>query len=125
MPVLRTFTRVYVDELDAALPTFVELTGEQPSLRFPYLDLELAAVGPHLLVAGTPEALAPFRATHATAIVTSLDEILALLGTHGGEILDGPNTVPTGRNLTARHPGGAIVEYVEHHEEARASLGIA
>ncbi|MEV5329695.1 hypothetical protein AB0K67_36690 [Nonomuraea sp. NPDC052634] len=31
----------------------------------------------------------------------------------GGETLDGPNDVPTGRNLTVRHPGGAIVEYVE------------
>ncbi|MFD0364224.1 hypothetical protein ACFQZZ_22495 [Nocardia sp. GCM10030253] len=31
----------------------------------------------------------------------------------GGQLLDGPNDVPTGRNLTVRHPGGAIIEYVE------------
>ncbi|MFB6889350.1 VOC family protein [Kitasatospora sp. NPDC056327] len=122
MPVVRTYTRVYVDDLDTALPAFVGLTGEQPSLRFAYRGLELAAVGGHLLLAGTPEALAPYRATHATVIITSLDEALALLAEHGGEILDGPNTVPTGRNVTVRHPGGAIVEYVEHHEEAIARL---
>ncbi|WP_327680856.1 VOC family protein [Kitasatospora sp. NBC_00458] len=122
MPVVRTYTRVYVDDLDTALPTFVELTGEQPSLRFPYRDLELAAIGGHLLVAGTPEALAPYRATHATLIVTSLDEVLALVDALGGEVLDGPNTVPTGRNLTARHPGGAVLEYVEFHAEARATM---
>lgn len=28
-------------------------------------------------------------------------------------MLDGPNEVPTGRNATARHPGGAVFEYVE------------
>ncbi|WP_406203240.1 hypothetical protein OH807_26415 [Kitasatospora sp. NBC_01560] len=122
MPVVRTLTRVYVDDLDAALPTFVGLTGEQPSLRFPYRDLELASIGGHLLIAGTEEALAPYRGTHATVIVTSLDEVLALVATHGGEILDGPNAVPTGRNLTARHPGGATVEYVEFHAEAAATL---
>ncbi|MEV6975193.1 hypothetical protein [Kitasatospora sp. NPDC093806] len=121
MPVVRTYTRVYVDDLDTALPTFVALTGEQPALRFPYRGLELAAVGDHLLVAGTDEALAPYRATHTTLVVTSLDEVLALLATHGGEVLDGPNAVPTGRNLTARHPGGAVVEYVEFHEQARAA----
>ncbi|NUW46462.1 hypothetical protein [Nonomuraea rhodomycinica] len=79
-----TYARIYVDDLDTALPTFEALTGERPGLRFSYRDLELAGIGGCLLVAGTPEAL-----------------------------LDGPNDVPTGRNLTIRHPGGAVVEYVE------------
>jgi hypothetical protein len=41
-------------------------------------------------------------------LVDSLDEILT-----SGTVLDGPNTVPTGRNATLRHPGGAVIEYVE------------
>ncbi|MFG2911109.1 hypothetical protein ACGF13_39435 [Kitasatospora sp. NPDC048286] len=108
MPALDTLARVYVDDLDIALPTFVALVGEPPRLRFEYRDLELARVGGFLLIAGTPEALAPYRDTHATVLVDSLDEIL-----DSGTVLDGPNAVPTGRNATLRHPGGAIIEYVE------------
>ncbi|QKV96974.1 hypothetical protein HUT19_39140 [Streptomyces sp. NA02950] len=115
---LTTFARVYVDDLDTALPTFAELTGEQPGLRFHYSDLQLATTGGFLLLAGTDDALAPYRGTHATAIVGSLAEILRLAAQHGGEVLDGPNEVPTGRNLTVRHPGGATIEYVEFNATA-------
>ncbi|MEU3861311.1 VOC family protein [Streptomyces sp. NPDC028722] len=122
VPVLATFARVYVDDLDAALPTFVELTGEQPRLRFTYRDLDLATVGGYLLLAGSEEALAPYRGTHATTIVESIDHVLRIAEQHGGEILDGPNEVPTGRNLTVRHPGGATIEYVQFHATARSTL---
>ncbi|MFL4906080.1 hypothetical protein ACJ6WF_23605 [Streptomyces sp. MMS24-I2-30] len=121
MAVLATFARVHVDDLAVALPAFVRLTGEQPRLRFSHRGLELAAIGGFLLLAGTAEALAPFRATHATAIVESVDEALRITEEHGGEILNGPDEVPTGRNVTVRLPGGAIVEYVEFHEEARSA----
>ncbi|MFF1404467.1 hypothetical protein [Streptomyces sp. NPDC058294] len=122
VPVLATFARVYVDDLEAALPTFVELTGEQPRLRFTYRGLDLATVGDYLLLAGSEEALAPYRGTHATTVVESIDHILRITERHGGEILEGPDEVPTGRNLTVRHPGGATIEYVQFHPTARATL---
>lgn len=122
MTVLATLARVYVDDLDVALPTFVELTGEQPRLRFTYRGLDLASVGGYLLLAGSEEALAPYRGTHAAAIVESIDRILSITEQHGGEILDGPNEVPTGRNLTVQHPGGATIEYVQFHAAARSAL---
>jgi hypothetical protein len=112
--VLATLARVYVDDLDVALPTFVELTGEQPRLRFTYRGLDLASIGGYLLLAGS--------GTHATAIVESIDRILSITEQHGGEILDGPNEVPTGRNLTVQHPGGATIEYVQFHAAARSTL---
>ncbi|MET9428331.1 MULTISPECIES: hypothetical protein [unclassified Streptomyces] len=112
MPVVATYARVYVDDLDTALPTFQALTGTEPELRFAYRGVELAAVGGYLLVAGTAEELAPFRDVQATTIVEDLDEILALVADEGSRILDGPNEVPTGRNLTVLHPGGAVIEYV-------------
>ncbi|MGP3974680.1 VOC family protein [Streptomyces sp. 8N114] len=114
MPAARTtLARVYVDDLDTALPTFVDLTGEQPRQRFSYRGLELATIGGFLLLAGTTEALAPYRGTHATVLVDSLDEALQITEQHSGKILDGPNMVPTGRNLTVRHQGGSTIEYVE------------
>ncbi|MFE9425093.1 hypothetical protein ACFYNO_19195 [Kitasatospora sp. NPDC006697] len=108
MPALATLARIYVDDLDTALPTFTALAGEQPRLRFDYRGLELASVGGFLLIAGTPEALAPYRATQATVLVDDLDAVLPT-----GTVLDGPNPVPTGRNATLRHPGGAVIEYVQ------------
>ncbi|MFJ8210480.1 hypothetical protein [Streptomyces sp. NPDC096033] len=122
MPALATLARVYVDDLDVALPTFVELTGEQPRLRFAYRDLTLASIGGFLLLAGTEEALAPYRGTHATALVESIDQVVRLTERDGGDILDGPNEVPTGRNLTVRHPGGATIEYVEFDAAALSAL---
>ncbi|MEU8032688.1 hypothetical protein AB0C13_29325 [Streptomyces sp. NPDC049099] len=120
--VLATLARVYVDDLDVALPTFVELTGEQPRLRFTYRELELASIGGYLLLAGSQEALAPYRGTHATTIVESIDRILHITEQHGGKVLDGPNEVPTGRNLTVQHPGGATIEYVQFHAAARSAF---
>ncbi|MGK5673211.1 VOC family protein [Micromonospora sp. URMC 106] len=124
MPTLATYARVYVEDLDTALPTFVRLTGEQPKLRFTYRDLELATVGGYLILGGSEAALAPYRGTHATAIVASLDEPLRITEEHGGEILDGPNDVPTGRNMTVRHPAGATIEYVEFAPETRSAAGV-
>ncbi|MEV7596304.1 hypothetical protein AB0O91_02835 [Kitasatospora sp. NPDC089797] len=113
MKVLATLARVYVDELDAALPTLRELTGEREGLRFPHAGVEVARIGGLLVVAGTEEALAPFRQVQGTLLVDDLDGLGELLRTLGGELLNGPNQVPTGRNATARHPGGAVFEYVE------------
>ncbi len=113
MAVLTTYARVYVDDLDVALPTFEALTGTEPGLRFAYEGVELAAIGAYLLVAGTPEALAPFRDVQATVIVDDLEEVFTVVAREGGRTLDGPNVVPTGRNLTILHPGGAVIEYVQ------------
>ncbi|MFF2146280.1 VOC family protein [Kitasatospora sp. NPDC058190] len=113
MKALATLARVYVDDLDVALPTLRELTGEQEGLRFPYAGVEVARIGGLLVVAGAEEALAPFRDVQATVLVDDLDGLGQLLRVQGGELLDGPNEVPTGRNATARHPGGAVFEYVE------------
>ncbi|MGW7410771.1 hypothetical protein ACWGI9_45200 [Streptomyces sp. NPDC054833] len=50
-------------------------------------------VGGYLLLAGSQEALAPYRGTHATTIVEPLDQVLHLTEQHGGTIFDGSNEV--------------------------------
>ncbi|MEU8761467.1 hypothetical protein [Streptomyces sp. NPDC048659] len=114
MKALTTLARLYVDDVDRALPALRELTGEEVGLRFPYAGVEVAVIGGFLLVAGTEEALAPFRAVQSTVLVDDLDGLPALLDTHGGELLAGPQEVPTGRNAMVRHAGGVVLEYVEH-----------
>jgi len=91
-----------------------ELTGQEPGLRFPYSGVEVASIGGFLVVAGTEEAMARFRGVQSTVLVDDLDGVQGLLAAHGGEVLSGPNQVPTGRNITVRHPGGVVIEYVQH-----------
>ncbi|MEW2087541.1 hypothetical protein [Streptomyces sp. NPDC005283] len=114
MKALATLARLYVDDLDRALPALRDLTGQESGRRFAHGDVEVASIGGFLLVAGTDEALAPFRDVQSTVLVDDLDGVQALLDTRGGEILSGPNQAPTGRNAIVRHPGGVVVEYVEH-----------
>jgi predicted enzyme related to lactoylglutathione lyase len=114
MKALATFARLYVDDLDEALPALRELTGQDVRTRFSYGEVEVASIGGFLLVAGSENALAPFRAVQSTVVVDDLDGLHALVSAHGGRLVDGPNEVPTGRNATVRHAGGFVVEYVEH-----------
>lgn len=80
----------------------------------PQIGLELAQIGDLLLIAGTDKALKPFRSAQATFLADSLDEFRAYLEEKGAEIIRGPSKVPTGRNMTVRHPDGSVIGYVEH-----------
>ncbi|KKG17930.1 glyoxalase [Methanosarcina sp. 2.H.T.1A.6] len=116
MKILKTLSRLYIPDLNPALEFYEELLGTPATMRFkiPQIGLELAQVGDILLIAGSDEALKPFRSTQATFLVDSLDDSRAYLEEKGAEIIRGPVKVPTGRNMTVRHPDGAVVEYVEH-----------
>lgn len=120
MKILQILSRIYVNDLNSALEFYEELLGPPAAMRFeiPKIGLELAQIGNILLIAGSDEALKPFRSTQATFLVDSLDEFKAYLEGKGAEILRGPNKVPTGRNMTVKHPGGSVIEYVEHTNPA-------
>jgi len=119
MKILKILTRVYTTDLDATLKFYEDLTGTTVLRRFSYsaVGLELAQVRDILILAGTEEALRPFRHTLATFLVDSLDEYHRFLAAHDATIISPPKAVPTGRNMTARHPDGAVVEYVEFRKE--------
>lgn len=119
MKVLKTLSRLYVNDLTSALEFYEELLYTPAAMRFeiPQIGLELAQVGDILLIAGSDEALKPFRSTQATFLVDSLDKFKAYLEEKGAEIIRGPSKVPTGRNMTLRHPDGSVIEYVEHIKE--------
>jgi len=120
MKVLKTLSRLYVNDLNLALEFYEELLGTSAArrLELPQIGLELAQVGDILLVAGSDEALKTFRSTQSTFLVDSLDEFKAYLEEKGAELIRGPNTVPTGRNMTVRHADGSVIEYVEHSKDA-------
>jgi predicted enzyme related to lactoylglutathione lyase len=101
---------VEVENLDAAIPFYRELAGDVEVRRFPYRELELALVGPFLLYSGPLE---KYVSQTATVVVDSLDAVLEALSKAGGEVLEAPNEVPNGTRIVARHPDGAVFEYMK------------
>jgi predicted enzyme related to lactoylglutathione lyase len=107
--IIGVLARVYVDDLDAALPLYERLTGETP-YQFDYGPMSLAKVGDFLLVAN---ATAQVRTHTATIDVRDMALVVDALTAAGGELLEGPAAGPNGARLIARHPDGTVVEYIE------------
>jgi len=116
MKILRTLSRIYVEELDDHLDFYEKLLGMKVKMRFPMPDvgLELAQIEDIIIIAGLPESLKPFKRTQATLLVDSLEEYEEFLKLNGSKIIQGPQKVPTGFNMTVQHPDGSIFEYVQH-----------
>lgn len=113
MTILKTYARLWADDMDASLPLLRQLVGGEPDLRFAFDSIELAAIGDFLVIAGPAEQRARYSHASATVVVSDLDELSARLAASGGRITTPEATGPTGRYLYARHAGGAEVEYVE------------
>ncbi len=104
---------VHVDDLDAAIPLYQQLGAVESVSRFGYQDLQLARVGPFLLISGNVGNHPPQA---ATMVVASLHLVRAALDAAGAEIIEGPSQVPNGTRLVARHPDGSIFEYIQPPE---------
>ncbi|MFC3998809.1 hypothetical protein ACFOVU_22980 [Nocardiopsis sediminis] len=113
MTILKTYARLWADDLDTALPLLRALTGQEPDLRFAFEGVELAAIGDFLVIAGTPGVRARYANASATVVVSDLDEVAGAVAAGGGEITVPEARSATGRFLYARHRGGPEVEYVE------------
>jgi GNAT superfamily N-acetyltransferase len=115
MKVTKTLSRLYVEDLEKALSLQEQLQQTKAAMRFtfPGTGVEMGQVGNVLLIAGSAQALLPFREIQATFLVDSLDECRAYLEENGSIILQGPKDVAAGRSMTVRHPDGSVIEYVE------------
>lgn len=113
-----------LDRIDEAVAFHEALIGQKARLRFNYpeYNLKLAQVASILFIAGTPESLAPFIATHATFLVDDIQSYAHHLPSVGAEVLEAPKAVPTGWNMLVRHPDGMLVEYVEHRDKHPADI---
>lgn len=111
--IISVLARVFVDDLDEALPFYEALTGSTAQ-RFGFRDVELARVGHFLLLAGNT---ASYRDRVATVEVAELSPVLQAVDAEGGAIVEGPTDGPNGRRLIAQHPDGAVFEYIEARTE--------
>jgi hypothetical protein len=117
MRILERAFRVYADKehFEEAIRFCEELQGVTCERRIKILEtgVEAAKIGGFLLLAGNKEQIDAVRYVGALFYLDSLDEFAAWLEQHGVEIIHKPRTVTAGRNLTARHPDGLVVEYFE------------
>ena len=115
MEIKQVLARVYVTDMNTAVDFYEGLFNTKCGLRFRYqeINLELAQVNNILLLCGSEESLKPFRETKVTFLVDSIKEYKDYLLEHGAIIIADLKKVPTGVNMTIKHPDGAVIEYVE------------
>lgn len=101
---------IEVDDLDAAIPLYRALSDGAEVRRFAYKELDVAAVGPFLLLSGPTD---KYVSQHATVVVDSLDHVLDALHAAGAQLLEAPNEVPNGTRIVAAHPDGSVFEYMQ------------
>jgi hypothetical protein len=85
----KVLARVFVSDLDAAVPLYEKLARTRAE-KFGFRDVELARVGPFLLLAGDTAA---YRDRTATIQVASLAPVLAALESAGGKVMAGRSSV--------------------------------
>ncbi|WP_030738373.1 VOC family protein [Streptomyces sp. NRRL S-31] len=117
MTILKTYARLWTDDLDGALPLLERLTGEQPHLRLAFHKVGLAAIGDFLVIGGPAEERAKYGHASATVVVDDLGALRATLESAGAVLTTPVTGGPTGRFLYARHADGASIEYVEWDQE--------
>jgi predicted enzyme related to lactoylglutathione lyase len=116
MTIKQILTRIYVNDMNSAIDFYERLTGERCANRFEYkqVELEIARINNLLIIAGTDQALEPFKETSATFLVDSISEYKDFLDQNGALVIRDIQQVPTGLNMTIKHKDGIIIEYVEH-----------
>ena len=115
MRILKTFARIYVSDVDAAVAAARAagaMSGEPCRFSLDDTGVDIAVVGEMVIVAGSESALSPFRSTDVTWLVEDLDASLHDLETVIHDVVRPPRAVPSGRNATVRL-GGFQVELVE------------
>ena len=117
MRILQQCVRVYTDpeRFEATVRFYEGLQGVdcERRVRVSETGVDVAKVGGFLVIAGDDARLEPVRHVDAIFYLDSLDEFRSWLEANGADILHGPRDIAAGRNLTARHPDGFVVEYFQ------------
>ena len=73
MIIKQILTRIYVNDMNAAIDFYERLTNEKCANWFEYkqLGLEIARINNLLIISGTDKALEPFKGTSATFLLST------------------------------------------------------
>jgi predicted enzyme related to lactoylglutathione lyase len=109
--------RVYASrgDLEETIAFYEELQGVSCARRVIIAETNVVAarIGDFRLLAGEGEVMAAARQVNGIFYVDDLDAFAAWVRDHGGELLHEPRDVTSGRNFTARHPDGLVMEYFQ------------
>ena len=122
--VLKTYARLFTEDMDGSLAFLQTLLGKVPDYRFsmPEAGIEVAGIGDICLVGGDPKTLAPLVNTHGPLVVDELEKTKTQLIANGATITKPEASSETGRYFYALHPDGANVEYVQWKPELRSAI---
>ncbi|GAA2532522.1 hypothetical protein [Winogradskya humida] len=113
MPLVREIlARVFVDDLDRALPTYVNLSGGAEPRIFEFRAVRLAWIGSFLLLQVPPDQRAAYDRV-ATVLVENIKLAQSIVESGGGAVLEGPADGPNGPRMIARHADGSVFEYIQ------------
>jgi predicted enzyme related to lactoylglutathione lyase len=115
--ILKTYTRIFSEDFQTSMTFLEHFLGKTADITAQFEELKIGAIGGYCVVAGTAEALAPYRHTYGPIIVDDLKNTEERLVRAGAVITLPISDAPTGTMLYARHPDGAHVEYVQFKEE--------
>jgi len=117
MKILEQCFRVYAEgaALEAVIAFYEQLQGTVCARRVLIAETGVTAarVGSFLILAGDGPAMDAARQVHGIFYVDDLDAYADWIRNQGGEMLHPPRTVTSGRNFTARHPDGLVIEYFQ------------
>jgi len=117
MKILEQCFRLYAtaDALEPTIAFYEGLQGVSCARRVTISETNVTAarVGSFLILAGDGEAMTAARQVDGIFYVDDLDAYADWVRAQGGELLHEPRTVTSGRNFTARHADGLIMEYFE------------
>lgn len=117
MKILEQCFRVYAtaDALEPTIAYYEGLQGVTCARRVTIAETNVVAarVGNVLILAGDGEAMDTARRVDGIFYVDDLGAYADWIQSQGGELLHAPRTVTSGRNFTARHPDGLVIEYFE------------
>ncbi|NGN62560.1 VOC family protein [Streptomyces sp. A7024] len=111
MKIDSVIARQRVDDLEAAIPFYERLTGQQAA-RFAYAGVQLAGVGPFLLISGPDEAVQQAARVNATVATADLTAVIEEAVAAGATMVMPPQPTPNGLRAILRHPHGGVYEYV-------------
>jgi predicted enzyme related to lactoylglutathione lyase len=117
MQIVQQAFRVYVEiaELESCIRFYEKIqgTGCERRVRITETGIDAAKVGGVLILAGDSKHLDRVKFVQGIYYVDSLDDFAAQLRADGATFFHEPRTVTGGRNFTARHQDGLVMEYFE------------
>ena len=117
MKILGQCFRVYAEPaaFDATIAFYEQLQATTCARRILIAETGVTAArfGAFLILAGCGEAMTAARHVAGIFYVDDLDAYEDLVRDRGGEVVHELRTVKSGRNFTARHPDGLVIEYFE------------